>query len=119
MGDVGGGGQGMTVYLVSAVLRALCDDLVVFELCAGVIYLSLSIVLLHNESCEDWSLRVSRDGHSSSPGTFYRQNRESLSSPSSSLTLLVFRHLRCCPLNCLTLTNMKFRVRAPKWCCIL
>ena len=45
----GGGGQGITVYLVSAVLRSLCDDLVVFELCAGVIYLSFSIVLLHND----------------------------------------------------------------------
>ena len=45
-----------------AVLRALCDDLVVFELCAGVIYLSLSIVLLHNESCDREARRTGRAG---------------------------------------------------------
>ena len=58
----GGGGEGITVYLVSAVLRALCDELVVFELCSGVIYLSFSIVLLHNESCERGARRTGRSG---------------------------------------------------------
>ena len=63
---------------------ALCDDLVVFKLWAGVIYLSFSIDtapqwILWKRSKEDWALRASRDGHSS------------LSS--ISLTLLVFCHL--------------------------
>ena len=63
---------------------ALCDDLVVFKLWAGVIYLSYSIEtapqwILWKRSKEDWSLRASRDGHSSSS--------------SISPTLLVFCHL--------------------------
>ena len=63
---------------------ALCDDLVVFKLWAGVIYLSFSIDtapqwILWKRSKEDRSLRASRDGHSSSS--------------SISPTLLMFRHL--------------------------
>ena len=63
---------------------ALCDDLVVFKLWPGVIYLSFSIDtapqwILWKRSKEDWSLRASRDGHSSSA--------------SISPTLLVVRHL--------------------------
>ena len=63
---------------------ALCDDLVDFKLRAGVRYLSFSIdtapeCILWKRSREDWSLRASRDGHSSSS--------------SISPTLLVLRHL--------------------------
>ena len=63
---------------------APCDDLVVFKLWAGVIYLSFSIDtatqwILWKRSKEDWSVRGSRDGHSSSS--------------SISPTLLVFFHL--------------------------
>ena len=61
-----------------------CDDLVVFKLWAGVIYLSFSTDtapqwILWKRSKEDWTLRASRDGHSSSS--------------SFSSTLLVFHHL--------------------------
>ena len=63
---------------------ALCDDLLVFKLYAGVVYLSFSIDtapqwILWKRSNEDWYLRASRDGHSSSSSILP--------------TLLVFRHL--------------------------
>ena len=77
-GIVWGGGE----EFFSASL--LCDDLVVFKLWAGVIYLYFSIDtapqwILWKRSKEDWSLRASRDSHSSSS--------------SISPTLLMFHHL--------------------------
>ena len=93
---------------------ALCDDLVDFKLWAGVRYLSFSTdtapeCILWKRSREDWSLRASRDGHSSSSSIWP--------------TLLVFCHLlqvqRADVLNFLYLINLKFRVRAPNGCCIL
>ena len=57
--------------------RALCDDLVVLEQWAGVIYLSFSIDtapqwILWKRSREDWSLRASKGVHSSSSSHLHR-----------------------------------------------
>ena len=82
----GGKGKFIRASLYVLCLRywALCDDLVVFKRWAGVIYLSFSINtalqwILWKRNKKDWSLRASRDGHSSSS--------------SITPTLLVFRHL--------------------------
>ena len=79
-----------SLYVWCLRVGALCNDLVVFELWAGVIYLSFAIDIapewiLWKRSKEDKSLRVLKVGY--------------LSSSSTSQTLLVFRDFLQVPLN--------------------